>query len=70
MYMLAEIACFVNRLVSRYYSNTSQIQGTNTGQSPPLKNVTDGAPQKFQNQKRLSYFQEAMALPMSEVGGC
>ena len=31
--MLAEIACFVNRLVSRYYSNTPQ----NTEEEPALE---------------------------------
>ena len=44
--MLAEIACFVNRLVSRYCSNTQQIQG----KSPPLKNVKDGAPQNSKSE--------------------
>jgi hypothetical protein len=44
--MLAEIACFVNRLVSRYCSNTPQIQG----KSPPLKNVKDGAPQNSKSE--------------------
>jgi hypothetical protein len=44
--MLAEIACFVNRLVSRYCSNTPQIQG----KSPPLKNGKDGAPQNSKSE--------------------
>src|ERR1700730_17896751 len=42
--MLAEIACLVNRLVSRYCSNTPQIQG----KSPPLKKRQGRGTPKFQ----------------------
>ena len=42
--MLAEIAGFVNRLVSRYYSNTPQ----NTEEEPTLEKHQGRRTQKFQ----------------------
>ena len=42
--MLAEIACYVNRLVSRYYSNTPQ----NTGQEVPAQKRQGRGTHKFQ----------------------
>jgi hypothetical protein len=49
--MLAEIACFVNRSVSRYYSNTLQIQGTDTGPEPALEKTSRTGHPEIPNQR-------------------